>query len=120
MPYRYSEFLLHGFLLVILLGVYLGFFLYNLVFYFLPLFSRIFFEFFRYIFYILYYIFFGFYKLEENEEGDSIFFTRPEPYYSFENYEYQGFEEYYFGETMRERAEFVQQVSPKFFGLYYS
>lgn len=39
------------------------------------------FLFFYNFFHIINYLLWGYYRLEENEEGDAIFFARPDPYY---------------------------------------
>jgi hypothetical protein len=54
-------------------------------------FFRIFFVFINYFFYVVYYLFFGYFRLEENAEGEAYFFTRPEPYHHTFNFENQGF-----------------------------
>lgn len=55
------------------------FFLLNLPF-FIYSFLKSFFLFFFNFFHIINYLLWGYYRLEENEEGDYIFFARPEPY----------------------------------------
>jgi len=85
-PYHLSEILFHGAIFLGLLCLYLVFFVYFLFRHFFYFF-RVIFIVVHYFYHVFYYIFLGFYKLEENEEGHYLFFTRHEPYNAYENYE---------------------------------
>ena len=80
---------------------------------------RFFFIVFNYFFYVLYYLLFGIYKLEENQEGRFLFFTRPEPYYNLSNADYQGSNDISFGTTVGEAGK-ANPLNHKFFGLFYT
>lgn len=118
-PFIFTELFFYLFLLV-----FLFYFYFFIV---LRFFFRFFFILFRviciivhYVYYVLFYIFFGYYNLEDNEEGNSIFFTRHEPFYNSENWNHNGYDVLENIESLHEQEDISPDVDNKFFGFYYS
>lgn len=74
----FSVFFIIVFFSILIFHIFL--FIFNLPFLIYSFLKSIFLFFFNF-FHILNYLLWGYYRLEENEEGDSIFFARPDPYY---------------------------------------
>lgn len=89
--------------------LFLPSFIYSILKSFFLLFSN-FFSFFNHLFW-------GYYRLEENEEGEYIFYSRPDAYYNSTNTNYHGHEEVHQANSVREMEEWDSHFDMYIVGL---